>query len=384
MYYLGIADLPSKKAHSIQEMKMCEAFAEAGEDVVYLHSHTIGERGAVSWGDVAEYYGLETRFAINTVRTLDGRTGRFTKVGTLSMAGSIAGRVFLDVLAGRLDADDVIYGRNYYPLYFLTELLKLLPASRRPPVVLEYHDPFEKRFIERFFGQVDGVVCITEKLADYTVETHGVGRDRVLVAPDGVTLDPYQRLSKSAARRELGLPENEAIVMYTGHCYDGKGVEDLVRAARDLDATVYVVGGYEDDIQRVKRVAGEPENVVFTGFVDPSSIPVYQVAADVLVAPYDEQSRSFLSPLKLFEYMAAERPIVASDRPVLQEVLTDGDNAVLFPAGDAEALAAELTTVMASPDVRSRLEAAVRKSVEQYTWESRAETILATDWTNRS
>jgi glycosyltransferase involved in cell wall biosynthesis len=116
--------------------------------------------------------------------------------------------------------------------------------------------------------------------------------------------------------------------MYTGHLYRGKGVETLVEAAKRLNINVYCVGGYDKDINRVKQKVGHPDNVTFTGFVDPAEIPVYQTAADILIAPYTEDSRPWVSPLKLFEYMGAGRPIVASNREVLQEILTDGKNAV--------------------------------------------------------
>ena len=381
LYYIGISDLPSKQAHSIQEMRMCEAFAEAGEEVVYLHGKPLGEGGRVTWDDVAGRYGLATRFQIKTFRNLFGKTGWFTKVGTLSMAGPLAVSPFLEVLADRLGPADLVYGREYYPLYFLTELLSLVPERRRPPVYFEQHVPVEKRFVDRFYEQVDGVVSITERLADALVADRPLGRDRILVAPDGVDREPYRGCSRSDARAELGLPVDEPVVMYTGHLYEGKGGELLVEAANGLDASVYVVGGYEEDIQRVQSSVGHPDNVVFTGFVDPAEIPRYQTAADILVAPYTEASRPWVSPLKLFEYMAAGRPVVASDREVLKEVLVDGENALLFPAGDADALRAAIERVLASEELANRLVTHARETVEAHTWQSRAAAIL--DWVEK-
>ena len=88
---------------------MCEVFAETGAEVVYLHGHVLGERRKVTWDDVADHYGLETRFTIKTFRNIYGKTGRFTKIGTMSMAGPIAAYVFLEMLAGRLGREDVTY-----------------------------------------------------------------------------------------------------------------------------------------------------------------------------------------------------------------------------------------------------------------------------------
>jgi glycosyltransferase involved in cell wall biosynthesis len=164
--------------------------------------------------------------------------------------------------------------------------------------------------------------------------------------------------------------------MYTGHLYSPKGVEVLVDAASDLDATVYVVGGYQDDIQRVRDVT-TADNVVFTGFIDPAKIPVYQCAADALVAPYTTNARDYLSPLKLFEYMAAGRPIVASNLDILREVLDDGSNALLVPPEDASALAEALSTVLKDDELAATLSATARSDADQYTWDQRASDILS-------
>lgn len=374
LYYLGIASLPGKKAHSIQEMKMCEAFARAGEDVVYCHYHVLDEDGGkVQWDDIADHYGLETEFEIKTFRSFHGRTGRFTKIGTLSWIVPMTLYVFFQAIIGRLSQDDVVYGREFYPLYFLSELFRLLPEGRRPTVCLEQHEPLTKRFLDRGYERIDYVVSITELLGNVIAENWGVEEEKIIIAPDGVDLEPYRGFTKADAREELGLPQDEPIVMYTGHCYPGKGVETLVKASEGLQASVYVVGGYEEDIERIKHDCEIPENVIFTGFVEPGRVPTYQVAADILVAPYTSESRPWVSPLKLFEYMAAGRPIVASDRKVLQEVLNKGENALLFERGDANSLQNVLEKTLAT---EQSLGDAQQRTVRQYTWERRAQSIL--------
>lgn len=192
---------------------------------------------------------------------------------------------------------------------------------------------------ERFFTSIDAVVPITHALEEYDIETYGISTDDCLVAPDGVDIEPYERQTRSGARDELGLPEDERIVMYTGHLHSGKGVETPVEAAAEITAQVYVVGGYEDDIERVCSERNVPDNVVFTGSVQPSEISIYQNASDILVAPYTTESRDFISPLKLFEYMATGNPVVATSRPILQEVLTHGENALLAEPNDPKDLA---------------------------------------------
>jgi glycosyltransferase involved in cell wall biosynthesis len=225
-------------------------------------------------------------------------------------------------------------------------------------------------------------VTITQKLKDYLLNKYSIRSDQILVAPDGVDLNRYCGISKKKAREQLGLPSEENVVMYTGHLYKGKGVETLVQAAKGINSLVYIVGGYDDDIQRVKREVGHPDNVIFTGFVEPSQIPLYQTAADALVAPYTKESRPWISPLKLFEYMAAGRPILASDRDVLREVLVDGETALIFEMENPESLQEKLATVLTSSCLRSNLIDNSLELVKKYTWESRARSI--TRWISSS
>ena len=87
-------------------------------------------------------------------------------------------------------------------------------------------------------------------------------------------------------------------------------------------------------------------------------------------------SRYFTSPLKLFDYMAAGVPIVATDVPALREVLVDGENALLVPPGDPEALAGAIDWILGDPALAERLRRRAFAEVADYTWERRAERII--------
>jgi glycosyltransferase involved in cell wall biosynthesis len=174
-------------------------------------------------------------------------------------------------------------------------------------------------------------------------------------------------------------------VAYAGHLYAWKGVDGLLEAlARAPGTRGLIVGGHaeEPDLARVKALAdrlGISDRVTFTGMVDPGKVAGLLSQADVLALPNPASAIStrFTSPLKLFEYMAAGRPIVASDLPSIREVLDHEVNALLVPPGDAAAMAGAIERVLADPVLASRLARAALDSAPDYSWDRRAERLDA-------
>src|SRR6185503_7628942 len=163
---------------------------------------------------------------------------------------------------------------------------------------------------------------------------------------------------------------------YAGHLYSWKGVDVLLEAiARLPGARGLIIGGHpaEPDLARTKATAtrlGIAERVTFTGLVEPARVPELLTQADVLVLPNPASAIStrYTSPLKLFEYMAAGRPIVSSDLPSIREILRDGVNALLVPPGDPSALAAAIDRVLTDPELAARLARAALDDVPNYSW----------------
>jgi glycosyltransferase involved in cell wall biosynthesis len=119
--------------------------------------------------------------------------------------------------------------------------------------------------------------------------------------------------------------------------------------------------------------------VTFTGLVPPPRVPELLARADVLVLPNPASAIStrFTSPLKLFEYMAAGRPIIASDLPAIREVIEPEVHGLLVPPGDPEALASAISRMLDDSQLRDRLARAARTRVDDYTWDRRGERLEA-------
>jgi glycosyltransferase involved in cell wall biosynthesis len=232
-------------------------------------------------------------------------------------------------------------------------------------------------------SHLDGLVVITRQLKSLSTGL-GMPERTVCVAPDGVDAKRLcQNLDRMEARKALQIPLDKIVVCYTGHLFTWKGVHVLVESGQYLpdEYWIYIVGGTVSDQQALRQymAARRLKNVVLVGHVPYTEVPDYLAAADVVVLPNTSQrriSRDYTSPLKLFEYMGAKRPIVASDLPSLTEVLRHGENAVLVRPDDPQCLAQGIVRVIQDPDIARRLSETAYTDVQHYTWEARAAKVF--------
>jgi glycosyltransferase involved in cell wall biosynthesis len=217
--------------------------------------------------------------------------------------------------------------------------------------------------------------------------------DKIVVLPHGVDLGLFRDLPrKGDARKCLGLPSDRPIVGYIGRFRAAgmeKGIPELVRAMEYVlpikgkaplllcvGGPMEAVGGYLS----LARRCGVPEHrLQFVDRVPNYEVPVWIRACDLVVLPLSPKYARQVGamPLKIFEYMASKTPIVATEVPSLREVLTDGENAILVKPDDSEALAEGIQIVLDDPMLASQLGVQARQDVTGYTWEQRAEKVMA-------
>jgi glycosyltransferase involved in cell wall biosynthesis len=142
-----------------------------------------------------------------------------------------------------------------------------------------------------------------------------------------------------------------------------------------------IVGGLsgEPDLDRARTLAldlGVGDRVRFTGQVEPSHVASLLAEATILVLPtVATPSAVYTSPLKLFEYFAAGKAVIASDLPPIREIVRDGDNGLLFPAGDADALAAAIRRLLDDETLAASMGRRAFANAEEYSWRRRAERL---------
>lgn len=354
--YVADIRLPTEKAHGLQVMRMCAAFAELGHEVRLF----VPDRKNPIVEDAFSYYGLEKTFAVEKVPAIDlvpwsRFLGRFGQLVTSWCFAFGARR--------RLAAwkPDLVYSRDRF---------SALWAPHEAAHATEVHAlPSSGRAVfRRIWNMSDRVVAVTEGLRE-DLANMGVRVEKLLVAHDAA--DPLRFQlgeTKAASRRALGLPEDAVLAVYVGRFYPEQGIATLMAAAEKLkNAKAVFVGG-----------EGECRNGIFAGRVRHAEVPRWLHAADLAVMPYVGTSlhvSRHASPMKLFEYLAAGLPVISSDLPSVREVLTEEAGVFVTP-DDPAALAAAIDALAADPERRRAMGDSSLRLGRAHGWSARAARVL--------
>lgn len=229
-------------------------------------------------------------------------------------------------------------------------------------------------------GQADVVVCVSDPVADWVRGLGAAQPDAVHTIPNGVDT---RRFSPSVWSRDLPT----FTLGFVGTLKPWHGVEDLVRAfgilhAEDPSYRLLLVGD-GPELARIEQVIAELEldgAVELTGAVQPAEIPRFLTRMDVAVAPYPPLEDFYFSPLKIYEYLAAGLPVVASDVGSIPGLLVPPDEAqlgVVYPAGSVHQMAAAVSRLRQDPTTRVRLSAEGRRAmVERHDWRHVLDRVL--------
>jgi glycosyltransferase involved in cell wall biosynthesis len=372
--------MPTQRANGIQVMKTCEALSEIGIDVTLAHTlrrQTRDMRGV----DPFDFYAIQKPFRIRSIPYLDLMPIRRYIPRNIFRVGQTLSNISFGAVAAtwaRLGKYDICYTRHWATAWWLSRF--------HVPTVFEVHQidsaEFSKRAVRTITRLSRGsslplIVTISHALKDELV-SRGAPEDKILVLPDAVDLRPYsESLSITEARRQIGLSPDDHHAIYTGGFFKGKGADVLAESSRHMQGiTSVLVGGTGEDRSRVETLIQEKSlpDVTLIDPVKPPEVPLWQQAADVLVLPQlDLESQS---PLKLYEYMAARRPIVASDVAPIREVVTHEETALLVPPGDPEALASAVQRLIKDKDLAERISRAAYEQVGAWTWEKRVAKLV--------
>lgn len=366
--YLANIRMPTEKAHGIQIMKMCEAFAAKNIAVELL----VPRRWNDLKQDPFDFYNIKRTFRIARIPCLDFVFFDFFNIGFL--ISTISFLIFTKIY---------LFFRNYDVLYTREQLTGILFKD----FILEMHllskrmDCFRKHLLK----QAKKVIALTDLMKKRLMDL-GISENKLLVSPDAADIKEFDiSISKEDARRKVNLPLDKKIILYTGSflLYDWKGVDILLKAAQAFpdDYLLVLVGGHPWEMEKIGQEYNL-EKIRLVPYARHQIIPFYLKSADILVIPNkggDKASEKYTSPLKLFEYMASRRPIISSDLPSMREILTEKE-AMFFIPNNIEDLIGIIKKLLGDGKLQQELSASAFSKVRNYTWDRRVDTIIKELW----
>ena len=370
LYYLTFSIIPSQKANSIQVMQMCQAFSSLVDELLLFC-----RQGRTEINDIYEYYGIIECFQVHSVsvpkiRIFDKLYFAFVIISQLRKRKTAA----------------IIYSRDI----FVTGVLCFL-RSEPQTIALEVHAPPPNRlwrwWMKRtlYSGRLSYIVAISEALAsEFTNLFPDFPTSKILVAHDGAS-DISELHADDLVDPEFNRKKRHKIG-YVGSLRPGKGMELIHQLAALMpENEFHVVGGDDHAVRTWTNKANHP-NLIFHGFISPSKTDECIAQFDILLAPYqpvvlvgndDVNISQWMSPLKIFEYMKSGKPIIASNLPVLREVLEHGRNALLAEATDPNQWLDNIGRLLIDDQLRIAIcRNAYEDFRDNYTWERRAKFIF--------
>jgi glycosyltransferase involved in cell wall biosynthesis len=363
--------IQSRDGQSVHVEELVAALRDAGHEVLVV--------GPAFYEDSS--FGGESRMVATLRRLLPGALGELAELAYNLPAYRRLRR------AAREFRPDAIYER--YNLYYLAG--SWLAARTRLPYLLEVNSPLaEERTkfsglrltrlahaLERkVWRAARHVLPVTGVLAD-TIAAAGVPRARITVIPNGVVLSRFAAEPRPAAPAPV-------VLGFVGFVRPWHGLDAVLRAmaADDTGLALTVVGDgpVRAELEALAASLGLAGRVRFTGLVDHHDVPGQVAGFDIALQP---KVVAYASPLKIFDYMAAGRAIVAPDQPNIREILRDGETALLFdpdaPFDAPRGLWPAIRRLAADPALRARLGAAARAELEakDYTWAGNARRVAA-------
>lgn len=366
--------LPTERAHGHQVARVCDALAKLGHDVTIFAPFRRNPVKNTFW----DFHNADKSIKMNHLGTFDPIDSWIPKILQLPALNFFFARALKKELT--TTAYDVIYTRTP----------ALLPTLLKTniPVILELHTLPNRdrgRFVE-CCNRCALIVCLTTPMRDELV-SWGTDAKKSIVESDAIDMKFFENVPAGDYPTPDQLPDDAKFVGYAGQIVSmglSKGITEMldtleILTKKEVHVFGKIAGPPPADEQLAKKLGKHPAPYFFYSFIPHDLISGFYASCDVLVYPAPKSSHSFFmrdtSPLKIFEYMAAGKPIVTADLPPIRDIL-DESTAFFCKPGDPQDLARAIKEALDSPEEAQKRAAAARKKVEQYTWDKRMQRIL--------
>lgn len=281
----------------------------------------------------------------------------------------------------KISSDAIFFSNDPYLLAHLIRLRKFFRFKYK--ICSDWHMLYNNWRDKYVAVNSDFLITTSTKLKSLLIDKTKINPEKILVAYGGIDMDKYKNIDKTEARKILNLPVGKNIVGYVGLFKTmgmEKGINTMIQSLKKLDEDVIMVfiGGKNEEIAEYKKLAQENGvlgRCIFEGRQDFKEVVIYEQASDALVIPYPDKPhfRLYGFPMKVYEYMASQRPIVYSKLELVEEVLKDCGYG--FVPDNQKDLAEKIKEAISAKDAGEKIKIAYEKA-KNYTWQKKAENII--------
>jgi len=368
LIYISNTRIPSEKANSYQSIIMASVFTNYFSKVELWVGDVRNTKDMRKVKDIFDFYGIENNFPIKKIKQFDCKYIAYINEFLWSQIRNtfFAFNVCFRLMKFRKKPNYVFYTRTFHfaLLFYFLRKIKIFKNL----IIYEVHN---HSYLNSYIAsKVDAIIVINNYLKNVFVKKN----NNIHVAHDGVELNSFSKIGN------VNLSKKSYNVLYSGSFYEWKGVKTLIDSSKFLPNCFKIkcVGGSGAALENIIKYChnkGLDNRIEILPFQNRKKLLRIIENSDILVLPNSSKRNESLytSPLKLFEYMASKRPIVASNIDSIKEILNE-DNAYLFAADDPKDLA--LKIIQATKEgFQNKVENAY-SDVQSYTWNKRAEGIF--------
>ena len=197
----------------------------------------------------------------------------------------------------------------------------------------------------------------------------GVGVDRVVEIPNGIDLKKFKSNQKEINNLQKKYEINKKLVLYVGRIHKSKGLEYLIRAVKDIDCQVLIVGrdsGYKKELEKIAKKLGIRDKIIFTGAVSEKELVNSYFASDVFVLASEHEGFG----LVVIEAMACGLPVIVSDRGSLPYIVNNEKNGFVFGFGNIKELNNKIKKVFEEGKNSKKISLEAKKDSKKCDWDN--------------
>ena len=356
IYYIAEIVLPSKSAYTLHVLKMCEAFSKLNHEVELIIFY---KDPLTSDSTIFEKYNISSKFKITNIYNKNLKSFNFLH------------RIELAVKAKKIIKNDsFIISRSIISSLYL--------GFKKIPNILEIHTNFQSLTnflfnLRNFYIKKSLIKFVL--IHNNLIKTLKLENTSYEVLDDAVNLDEFERIKTN--------PERDCV--YVGRLTKGMGFEMIKNIAQIMPNLKFDVYGNKNDLSK-NSIKTLPKNLYLFDYVDYKDIPRIIKNHRIVLMPYEEKVLAFakdleiqnnMSPMKMFDYLASGRIILATDLKVYSHILKNDYNSFLLPSKDAKIWKNKIENInLDYENIKKNIEKNSLETVKKYSWLNRAKKII--------